>query len=52
MTISIRRILADLPMAKDIVVTTPAEIEDYGDLVSRVLRHALREGKVLYERSK
>jgi predicted nucleotidyltransferase len=52
MTISIRRILADLPMAKDIVVTTPAEIEEYGDLVGRVLRPALREGKVLYERSK
>ena len=52
MTISIRRILADLPMAKDIVVTTPAEIEEYSDLVGRVLRPALREGKVLYERSK
>jgi len=33
-------------------VTTPAEIEEYGDLVGRVLRPALREGKVLYERSK
>lgn len=52
MTISIRGILADLPVAKDIVVTTPAEIEEYGDLVGRVLRPALREGKVLYEQSK
>ncbi|EKQ69982.1 putative nucleotidyltransferase [Leptolyngbyaceae cyanobacterium JSC-12] len=49
MTLSIRRVLADLPVAKDIVVTTPAEIEAYGDLVGRVLRPALREGKVLYE---
>lgn len=49
MTLAIRRVLSDLPVAKDIVVTTLAEIEDYGDLVGRVLRPALREGKVLYE---
>lgn len=49
-TIAIRSILADLPVAKDIVVTTPAEIEEYGDLVGPILRPALREGKVIYER--
>jgi len=35
---------------KDVVVTTPAEIERRGDLVGTVLRPALREGRVLYER--
>lgn len=43
--------LADLPVAKDIVVTTPDEIERRGHLVGTVLRAALREGKVLYEQS-
>jgi predicted nucleotidyltransferase len=50
-TIEIRRALGDLPISKDIVVTTPAEIADRGELVGSVLRPALREGKVLYERS-
>jgi len=48
--IAIRRALADLPMCKDIVVTTPEELIRRGDLVGTVLRPALREGKVLYER--
>ncbi len=50
-TIEIRRALADLPVAKDIVVTTPEEIELRGNLVGTVLRPALREGRVLYERA-
>ena len=49
--IAIRRALADLPVCKDIVVTTPEEITRRGDLIGTVLRPALREGKVLYERS-
>lgn len=49
-TIAIRSILADIPIAKDIVVTTPVEIAEYGDLVGPILRPALREGKVIYER--
>jgi len=48
--IDIRRKLADLPVGKDIIVTTPDEIERRGDLVGTILRPALREGKVLYER--
>ena len=51
MTVSILGALGDLPIAKDIVVTTPTEIAEYGDLVGRVLRPALREGKVIYERA-
>jgi len=49
-TVEIRRALCDFPVAKDIVVTTPEEIARRGDLVGTVLRPALREGKVLYER--
>jgi predicted nucleotidyltransferase len=49
--VAIRRILRDLPVPKDIVVTTPEEIARRGDLVGTVLRPALRERKVLYERS-
>lgn len=48
--VKIRRALGDLPVSKDIVVTTPEEIARRGDLVGSVLRPALREGKVLYER--
>lgn len=48
--VRIRRALADLPAAKDVFVTTPQEINKRGNLVGTVLRSALREGKVLYER--
>jgi predicted nucleotidyltransferase len=48
--IQIRRTLADVPSSKDIVVTTPDEIRRRGDLIGTVLRPALREGRVLYER--
>ena len=43
--------LSDLPVSKDIVVTTPAEIAARGKVVGNVLRPALREGKVIYERA-
>lgn len=42
--------LADMPLAKDVVVTTPEEILRRGDLVGTVLRPALREGRVVHER--
>ena len=48
--INIRRVLGDLPVCKDIVVATPEEIARRGHLVGTVLRSALREGKVIYER--
>ena len=48
--VAIRRLLADLPVAKDIVVTTPEEITTRGQLVGTILRPALREGTVVYER--
>lgn len=48
--VAIRRALSNLPIAKDIVITTKQEIAEYGHMVGRVLRPALREGKLLYER--
>lgn len=47
--IDIRRALSGLPVSKDIVVTTPEEISERGDVVGLVLRPALREGRILYE---
>ncbi len=49
-TVEIRRALGDLPVSKDILVTTPEEIARRGELAGSALRPALREGKVLYER--
>jgi predicted nucleotidyltransferase len=48
--IEIRRTLADFPLAKDILVTSPAEIYRRGNVSGTALRSALREGKILYER--
>ncbi|MHB9037085.1 MAG: nucleotidyltransferase domain-containing protein [Armatimonadota bacterium] len=49
-TVSIMKSLADLPVGKDIIVTTPQELETRGKLASTVLYPALHEGKVLYAR--
>lgn len=48
--VEIHRALDDLPVAKDIVVTTPEEIDRRGHVVGGVLHAALREGKTVYER--
>jgi hypothetical protein len=42
--------LGDLPLSKDIIVTTPAEIATRGNLVGSILRPALLEGRTVYER--
>lgn len=49
-TVAMLRALSDLPVSKDVVVTTPDELARRGRLVGSVLRPALREGKVVYER--
>ena len=49
--IAIGQLLGGLGVAKDVVVTTPDEIARRGDLIGTVLRPALREGKVLYDRA-
>jgi uncharacterized protein len=47
---AIRLALGNLPIGKDVLVTTPRLIEEYGELVGTVLRPALREGITIYER--
>jgi len=49
-TVEILDALSDLAACKDIVVTTPDELTRRGDLVGTVLRPAIREGKILYDR--
>lgn len=49
MAIALRRAVADLPIAKDFVVTTPDEIARRGQMVGTVLRSALNEGRILYD---
>lgn len=44
------RVLSDLPVSKDVIVTTPEEIARRGHLVGSILRAALRDGEVVYER--
>jgi uncharacterized protein len=44
------RTLGDLPVATDVIPTDPNEIERRGNMIGTVLRPALREGRVLYER--
>jgi uncharacterized protein len=48
-TIQIGNSLSNLPISKDIIVTTPEEIEEYGKTVGYILFPALEEGKVVYE---
>ena len=48
--VEMRRTLGDLTVSKDIVVTTHDEIARRGNVVGSVLRAALREGKIVYER--
>jgi predicted nucleotidyltransferase len=48
--VEIRVAVSDLDVSKDIVVATPEELERYRDVVGTIIRPALREGKVLYER--
>lgn len=49
-TISMMKSVADLPIGKDIVVTTTRELETRGNLASTVLYPAIREGRVVYAR--
>lgn len=48
--VAMLRLLSDLPVPVDVIPTDPEEIRRRGHLVGTVLRTALREGKVLYER--
>ena len=48
--IDIDRALADLPVAKDIIVSTPEELERSRTRIGSVLRYAQQEGKILWKR--
>lgn len=47
--IEIRRVLKDMPVPKDIIVSTPEELERKRDWVGSVLRYAQQEGVILYD---
>jgi predicted nucleotidyltransferase len=49
--IAMMRELRDFKVPVDVIVTTPEEIARRGHLVGTVLRPALREGRVLYDRA-
>jgi predicted nucleotidyltransferase len=46
--VDILHALHNMPLPKDVIVTTPHEIATRGQLPSTVLHTALHEGKVLY----
>ena len=46
--VDIRVALADLPVAKDIIVSTPQELERHDTRIGSILCYAQREGKVIY----
>lgn len=47
--VDIRRVLKDMPVPKDIIVSTPEELERKRDWVGSVLRYAQQEGITLYD---
>ena len=47
--IEIRRALKDMPVPKDIIVSTPEELERKQNWVGSVLRYAQQEGVILYD---
>lgn len=50
LAVEMRMALAELPVPNDVIPTDPDEIRRRGDIVGGVLRSALREGLVVYER--
>ncbi len=48
---AIRMGLTDVPVAKDVFVTTPSQIARYGGVIGTLLEPALREGATIYARS-
>jgi predicted nucleotidyltransferase len=48
MATAMRVAVSDMPVAKDIVVTTPEEIRLRGHLIGTVLKPALEDGRTVY----
>jgi predicted nucleotidyltransferase len=51
LTIRIRKALAGMGLAKDVIVATPEELDRYRDLIGTIIYPAMHEGRVVYERS-
>ncbi len=49
--VELYRLLAGIGLPKDIVIVTPDDIEEYRHVPGTIIQSALRQGKVLYERS-
>lgn len=49
--VEIYTLLAGLGLPKDVIVVTPEEIEKYGNVPGTIVKSALDEGKVLYDRA-
>ena len=49
--LEIRIALHEIGVAKDIALVTPEQVAKYKDMVGTIIYPAIREGKVLYERS-
>ena len=49
--LAIRRALHDIPMPKDVIVTTPGDFEWRKDVAGTIERPAAQEGEVLYART-
>ena len=49
MRVDIRRVLSDLPIAKDVIVATPEELRRSSTRLGSILRPAVREGRTLYQ---
>jgi len=49
--IKVDLLLEGIPLPTDVIVVTPQDIEKYRECPGTIIRQALREGKVLYERA-
>lgn len=50
-TMPLYALLGGLGLAKDLLWWTPEEVEDWREVRSHIISRALREGRVLYERT-
>jgi uncharacterized protein len=49
--VEIDLLLEGIPIPTDVIVATPDDVKQYRDSPGTVIREAMREGRVLYERT-
>lgn len=49
--VAIKDLLLDCPISEDIIVVSEQEVEKYIHFASSVIRFAMQEGKIIYERA-